>query len=192
MRISLLIAAVVAATLFVKPAQADITINMQETDNDIVFSYSGSLNIDGLTIASSGNTSASFIAPNDAVVGFGGDNDQYSSAVSGPDSYGTSAFTSASILNDGDTFVVGGKFNFLRLPENYVSGTGISGSMTFESTNFATLGIDTVSAPYVWTLTNSAADTITLKWSPNQPPLCSSAAQVRWPACVCDDGELNN
>jgi hypothetical protein len=178
MRISLFIAAVVAATLFVKPAQAVIIINMQETGGDLVVSYSGGLNVDDLVIANTG-VSASFIAPNEAVVGFGGGFDQYSSAVSGPDLYGTSAFTTASISNDGDTFVVGGQFNFLRLPENYVSGTEISGSMTFESTDFATLGIDTASAPYVWTLTNSAADTITLQVVPEPTSalfLCGTGA----------------
>ena len=45
MRISLLLAAVVAATLFVKPARADVVITYQNVGLDLHFDFLGSLNV---------------------------------------------------------------------------------------------------------------------------------------------------
>ena len=170
MRISLLLAAVVAATLFVKPARAAITINMQETGGDVVFFYSGSLDITGLAPAFTNTSTDSFIEPGiRAWVVFGGPArpplDQYSNALTGPREYGTGGNIDPDADSTGDVFGFSGDFNVLRLPANYISGTRLSGMMTFGSTDFNTLGIDTASAPYVWSIVGTG-DTITLQVIP--------------------------
>ena len=178
MRISSLITAVVAATFFVSQAHGAITINMQESDGDVVFSYSGSLDIAGLTSGASG-TGGNSIHPQVSGMVFGGYLEIYFGVLLGPTEFGPGSLTNANVGNAGDAFASIGGFNELGLPFGYVSGTEIGGTMTFQSTDFSTLGIDTNTGPYVWTLTNAAADTITLQVVPEPTSalfFCSTGA----------------
>lgn len=155
----------VFAIFGVSKASAQITINMQETGGDVVFSYAGSLNITDLTVDDGSANPSHLIAPSSSRVLFGGAAVDIYDDLSGPLSYGVGTSTTASVTNTGDPFGMFLGTNFF-VPDGYASGTAIAGSIVLDNTDFSTLGIDTSSAPYVWTVQNSAADTITLQVIP--------------------------
>ncbi|MDX1978204.1 MAG: hypothetical protein SFT94_11080 [Pseudanabaenaceae cyanobacterium bins.68] len=157
----LLISALATFIAQVQPAAAILIITGQETGSNVEFSYSGSLNVTGLTPAI---TSTSFgIRPSTALlVFFSGDinsNDTFANALSGPTSFGSgSTFVGATSQTGGPLLILGNN-GALTVPNNYISGTTITGSLTFNGQTFATLGI--TPGTYNYNLTNGL-DTIQL------------------------------
>jgi len=155
---------------------------MQETNGNVVFSYSGSINTSGLGTASTSFT-GNYIIPNSGIFAAGQDssfenqtNSFFDSVqISGPTSFGTGGFNSTTLVN-GDFFVLANQLSgndVIGLPNNYVSGSTFSGSLTFVNNTFFDLGVDTSQA-YIWTLSNN--DTITLQATP--VPLESDALPI--------------
>jgi uncharacterized protein YhjY with autotransporter beta-barrel domain len=130
------------------PANADITILGQESGGNVVFSYSGSVDLTGLAKSGGGfSTGQNFITPNLGIVAFldaGGD--AYENTLplpgaifSGVQDFGPGNMFSAN-SSTGDSFFL---YRYvLGVPVGYHSGDLIEGSMTFDGETFASLGID--------------------------------------------------
>jgi hypothetical protein len=155
------IAWVILTVLAASNVSAAIVMTMRETAGEVVFSYRGTINIDGLTFDPGIGASAQ-ITPNRPFIYFAGQNgvaERYLNSFENSPTFGIGDRSQAT-MHTGDSFGI--LETSLLVPLDYNSGDTIAGSMTFASTDFATLGIDTASGPYVWTLNNAASNTITL------------------------------
>lgn len=146
-------------------AHSAIVIVALETGGDVVFSYSGTIDTTGASLAGGQALSAySGIIPNLGIVGNSGTPyDGY--AITGGGTFGTGVNTVATI-STGDSFQIRSSDLRVRLPDNYVSGTTISGTtisgdITFTGTDFTTLGVDS-SSNITWNLPN---DSISLQFT---------------------------
>ena len=156
---------------FLAPAHASIVITAIESGGNVVFSFSGSVDLTGAT--STGGTSVtSVINPGIPLVEFGGSlSDSYALVNPAGGAYGTATITFPSVANSGDIFVyVGSATPRIEVPDGYVSNTPISGSMTFNSATFASLGISPVPATYIYDMklagTGTVDQTVTLNVIP--------------------------
>lgn len=158
-------------------ARADITIYAYKEGNDIIFTYSGSINSFGYP--DDGDFNLGRVGAADGEITFGTGRpaqllNQF--AISGPENIGTGGIIVADQVS-GDIF----GFCWLcdraiTLPDGYVRNTPLSGSMRFQSASFGSLGIDDVSGPYVWDVTPSS-EKITLIFS--RPPDPNAAIKRR-------------
>jgi len=83
------------------------------------------------------------------------DNRSFPNAITGPASFGSGGTVGAS-SQTGDVFAFSNgasNNNFLVVPANYISGTNIAGSITFNNRTFATLGV--TPGTYTYNLTNN-------------------------------------
>lgn len=149
-KLALLILAVLVAGT---EARGDITITIEQVGNNVVETGSGSVTTSGLTVYS--HFSSAFynpqLAPQFALALVGSafvKDDVYT--LTGPASFGTggaATFTTGT----GSTFGIYGAAGQFALPSDYVSGTALSGSATFDNTNFTNLGL-TAGTSYTYTL----------------------------------------
>lgn len=140
-------------------SRADIAITARETGSDVVFSFSGSIDLTGL--GESQPTSArGAVYPVNAYVEFGPltaipeSNSLYLNSIVTADSVtslGTGGYELATSAS-GSYFSVNN--NSIKLPLDYASGTEISGSMTFEGKSLSDLQITQTDSPVVWMMTN--------------------------------------
>lgn len=126
----------------------DIYIWAEEAGGNVVIYHRGSIDLTGFPVASGGSVS-SIIKPDEGIFfNSDGDLDIYSGAV--PDgstrTWGSGSGTDPDTIS-GDRFGVTGGTT-LGLPQGYVSGTQIKGSMIFLSTTLADLGVDTAAFTY--------------------------------------------
>lgn len=133
--------ALVCAT-FSPIAQADnVFIWAEEVGVDVIFHHQGSIDLTGFPTPST-NSATAAISPAEGGYLSAANFDTYTPAVPDPM---TRTFGGGSLINPnsvtGDFFVVAA-LN-LGVPENYISKSPISGSMTFLGTDLATLGVDT-------------------------------------------------
>jgi hypothetical protein len=182
-------ALLLAAGAVHRPASAAIVMTAQEIGGDVVFSYQGTLDIAGLTQGFSSTLRDSRVRASGALVQFTSgstfNNTQpYNSAFSSkPSNLGTTSTVLINADTSSATAVFGTASNFLYLESSLTASdwltTTQSGSMTFQGTTLAGLGI--VPGTYTWVLNNSAADTITL----NAVPEPSSLMLVGAGGVVC-------
>ncbi len=171
MRRSMLIltAVLLAASL---PALAEVTIEVSESEGDVIFSGSGTLNVGDLTSKGGGNLPAGIDFGREVLLGadptgfpavrFLGDTLE----VSPPDMFGTDNFSSANFgtgprfgiavaafaNQDGPTIVV---------PEDYVSGELLESTSTYSGHTISSLGL--IPGTYTWSWgSGNNADSLTL------------------------------
>lgn len=158
-----------------RPASAAIVMTAQEIGGDVVFSYSGTLDVAGLTRgASTGSIDNSRVRGSPSFVQFtnrsGNNAWPYSSAFSSsPSNIGTGTLRIDADISS-VTAVFGVSTSSLYLDDQLVEADWLSeksGSMTFQGTTLAVLGVDP--GTYTWVLNNGAADTITLTASQAVP-----------------------
>jgi len=156
-------------TFFTPSTQAAIVINAQEVGGDLLFSYSGSLDLTDFNFTGTFSLSTGFTPSFPPQIALGtGEGDSYiGSFLSKPDNFGTGDSVSDSSANIGGLFAIFSPFDQIFVPTGYNGGT-ISGSSQFPGVSFASAGIDTANAPYVWTLGNG--DTITLQFTQTEVP----------------------
>ena len=169
------LAAIAVAVIALIPgiAQADILVNAQESGGDVVFSFSGSVNLSGLGVPTGTGGSVSAIRPNLGLFIF--------SSVSSDllDTWTPYSFPSFGLggLHLADSASVPTGFGYVSTPnrlvieDGYVSGSLIGGSMTFDDETFASLGI----APGTYAA-SLPTDTVTLVIGPAQLPEPASLA----------------
>ena len=142
-------------------ALADVTIVAQEASGGVIFTYSGSLRSNQLA---SGHTLIDYtptgrVAPTFPQVEFApnggalpsGMTDYWFVVSSRPTNFGTGSTQNPTSFA-GDYFGV--DYWDVSLPNGYIDGTPISGSMTFAGATFASMGLTPASLPYVWVLDN--------------------------------------
>ena len=147
-RCSLMFTAVTAPLFSVRPAQA-FTVTIDQVGSNVVANGSGAFNLTGLTLASEGASSAG-MNPSIAVLAVAtGTQDQYR-GFSGPSSFGPGGFIFASSKSGDAVTLFGGMtfFSGVWVPHDYVSGTPLSDSMTFNNATFASLGV--TPGTYIW------------------------------------------
>jgi hypothetical protein len=124
------------------PAQAAYIVTFSETGNDVTASGSGTIDLAGLTFITSGLTQSE-VAPTFATeaTGGAGNVDEYSGAT-GPFSFGSGVFTSAT-TGAGDLVgvqvLVGAPAGFIFVPKSYASDAQLSDTATYAGQSFATL-----------------------------------------------------
>ena len=125
------------------PANADITVLGQQIGSDVVFSYSGSVNLTGLTKDTLFGSANNVINPSTAVFAAS------SSPVGPMDKYLFTAITTIpfglgglkhATLRSGDDIGIASGGGVLVVPVGYVSGAPLTGSITFAGATMATLG----------------------------------------------------
>jgi hypothetical protein len=167
MKKSLTAIAVAIVALMPATSQADIVVNAQESGGDVVFSFSGSVDLSGLGAATGTGGSVSAIRPDLGLFIF-------SSVSSDPldtwTGYTFPSFGSGGLeLADSASVPTGFGYvsgpNRLVIEDGYVSGTLITGSMTFDDETFASLGL--MPGTYVASL---PSDAVTLVIGPTQLP----------------------
>lgn len=143
-------------------AEANITVTALEVGPDVVFSFSGSLNTSPFTfVALTYGSLAGFISP-DTLSNAHGYFDRYSSSITNPSSAfatsGSLTSTTTYSVASGNGFRIDGNIGYISLPQNYVSNTLISSTMTYLNQTISSLGL--IPGTYVWAL--SGSQTVTL------------------------------
>lgn len=146
--------------------RADIVINAVETGGDVVFSYSGSIDLSGLGAPQTGIL-LTRIQPDSGTIVYGGVSDIYSGLPVFP-VFGTGG-NSFPDSRAGDNFATIGPN--VGLPDGYETGDPISGNMTFDTETFASLGV--TPGTYVLQLPD---DTVTLNIGVAQVPAPATLA----------------
>jgi PEP-CTERM motif len=150
------------------PAEASVVIDVSEVGGNVVATGSGSIDLSDLTpFATAGGTA--FMNPGFGNMDIGGASGAYQditeyNGVSGPTSFGADVATFAS-SSFGDIFGVNAKGpngTGVDVPFNYVSGTALSGSATFDGQTFASLGLTPGTYAYAWG-SGPTADSLTVK-----------------------------
>ncbi|HEY1756538.1 MAG TPA: PEP-CTERM sorting domain-containing protein [Bryobacteraceae bacterium] len=137
--------------LFVLPIHADVVVDTYQSGSNVVSSYSGTIDLTGLTPNGTDGITPAYIWGADATEVFGptvGGEPVYLGIV-GPTDFGDGAATEAS-SSTGDTFGYGGLAQDLLLPTGYVSGTFLSGTDTWDDTTLAGLGLTPGTYTYTW------------------------------------------
>ena len=139
------------------PAPSGFSVTIIESGGNVVMTASGSLNINDLTPDGSGlgPKAGGGIGPNSATFILGADGgyfDQYSGFTSTPPNFGSGSGISPS-SSSGDVFgciYQGGPPHKLIVPTGYTTGTSISGSQTFNSQTFSSMGLTPGTYTYTW------------------------------------------
>ncbi len=144
-------------------SRADVAIVAKQGVGQVKFEFSGSIDLTGLGTANPAFVRG-LVYPVNSFVEFGpttGINnaaDSYESVViAAPNNLGTGQANFVT-SRSGSYFSIGR--NAVELPLGYVSGTGITGTMTIAG-SFAKMGLDVAAGPYEWTLSNGEKVTLT-------------------------------
>lgn len=153
-------------------SRADIAIVARQGVGQVKLEFAGSIDLTGLGTANPAFVRG-IVYPVNSFVEFGPPTGVNNAAnffesvvIAAPDSLGTGQANSAT-SHSGSYFSIGR--NTIELPPGYVSGTAITGTMTIAG-SFSSMGLDTASGPYAWTLVNG--ETVTLRFVDN-------SAQIR-------------
>ncbi|NNL67128.1 MAG: hypothetical protein HKP30_12855 [Myxococcales bacterium] len=124
------------------PAAATIDITVAELGADVVFSYSGALDLAGANVVSAGANTNAFVSPVSGsgvgAIGFGGGSTDRVFDVTSLPPFGTGSFLAGSALGPGFGVFTS---DSLGLPLGYVSDTQIVGSLTLTGQTLASLGL---------------------------------------------------
>lgn len=136
-----------------------LSITILEVSGNVVVTASGSINLSGLTFVALTGGGSAFVNPSGAVIvssAVGFDMDSYggNSTIS---NLGSGGFTSASSYS-GDDFGIAGAGNEIYVRQGYVSNTPINGTITFNGTNFTTMGFTQGTYTSSW-----ASDSVTIQ-----------------------------
>ena len=172
----------VAASLFsVRPAQG-FTITLKHVGSNVVVTGSGAINLTGLTFVSGGLVATGSMGPSIAllVVADGTGLSQYT-GFSGPSSFGPGTTIINASSDSGDSVSIIGAAVLpgpgIFLPAGYVSGTALSGSSTYNSATFASLGV--TPGRYTWTWgTGLPNQNFTLQIGPGPGPRVPDAGST--------------
>ncbi|WP_299660413.1 VPLPA-CTERM sorting domain-containing protein [uncultured Ruegeria sp.] len=116
-----------------------VVVNIFQDGDDVVANYSGSLNTAGLQFLNSHSSTNSSLDPSFSfITNLQGPWDRYRADITL--SFGTGSTVSPT-SSQGDTFGFVSGFDEIYLPSGY-SGGQLSGSLTFESEDLDSLGID--------------------------------------------------
>jgi hypothetical protein len=163
-----LLTALTAATMFSSTASANIKLVIAKVGSDVIASYSGSLDTTGMgfgNVSTATSDRMSSSAPRFYALGA---EDQMASVVFfgdqtwlvAPTAFGTGDNFEATTADipSGNTFFF--EPGAIRLAQSYVSESPLSGSLTFENTSLADMGINPGIG--IMTATFGSGDTLTV------------------------------
>lgn len=142
--------------------QGAMFISVVESYTSVVFNYYGSVDTSGLASTTDPFTAVGIRPMNGVFLNVPVASTAFTAFTTSV-RFGNNPVAVAPDSFSGDTFGLSG--NTLRMPQGYVSGARISGSMTFNNSDFVSLGLDPSGGPYVWTRVGFPADTITMSFS---------------------------
>ncbi len=150
-RLSTVLGLLCFVSLWVLPIRADVMVYIYQSGSNVVSSYSGTIDLTGLTANGVDGTTHAYIWGANAVELFGPTvaGQPVYLGISGPTNFGDGPATFAS-SSTGDTFGFGGLGQDLLLPLGYVSGSFISGTDTWDDTTIAGLGLTPGTYNYTW------------------------------------------
>ncbi len=157
---SLLGAATASLLVFSSPAQAGYIVTLQEVGSNVVATGSGAIDLTGLTFEGQASVAPS-IVPDLGIITTGASavGDLYTGPISGPSSFGSSFITFAN-SGIGDLVAIFGLASQLAVPDNYVSGSALSDSATYNNATFSSLFV--TPGTHVWTWGAGANQNFTL------------------------------
>lgn len=115
--------------LWALPARAGVILDIYQSGTDVVATYSGTIDLSGLTSTAVDGITEAYAWGAKAVMVFGPtvSGQPVYLGISGPANFGTGGIIDAS-SETGDTFGIAGANADLLLPLGYVSGASISGT----------------------------------------------------------------
>ena len=147
-------------------AEASVVIDIYQKGGDVLAAGTGTIDLTDLVFEGTAASRATVTPANGIVlVGPGPsgpalpDLDAYAGA-SGPASFGSGGAKGASV-GSGSFFGVLGVLGFIEVPLDYVSGTPLSGSSTWDGQTLASLGLTPGTYVYSWG-TGADADSLTV------------------------------
>jgi hypothetical protein len=166
---------------------ANVTITAVESGIDVVFTYSGSIDLTGLDgpipSGAGQRIAPTFLynidsATNSDYYTAAGANPPYTSVPSGYTT--TTTFATSSSFSSVNSSL-GMNSGYLFVSQGYTSNAPISSTMTFQNQSFTSMQL--VAGTYVWTLTNGQTITLTIGSAPTPPtpqpiPTLSEWAQI--------------
>ena len=154
-------------------ARATLMINASEVGGDVVFTLSGSVDLNSLE-STTGGANATAINPSAGIVSIstptgGSVVFQFLQNLSGPSNFGPGGANLAS-SSAGDPFFFAAFNQHLALPQGS-NGLNLSGSMTFSGATFASLGVTPDTYQWSWTRTSTGvSDNLILQIGPASVP----------------------
>jgi hypothetical protein len=153
-----------AGGLSARPAQAGYIVTLTQQGGNVVATGSGMLNLGGLTLTITGDTSQAGIFPAGGLINTGPTTatpvDLYT-GTTGPTSFGSGSFLPAS-SGSGDPVNIQGSIDNLVVPAGYVSDSRtLSDTSTYSGQTFASLGV--TPGTYEWTWGTGADQNFTLQ-----------------------------
>lgn len=178
----------VASLVLAAASEASIVVTLEQIGGDVKFSYTGSLDLTGLTVSTMKGAAMAAANPQRGEICFNAAvyarNNIYAGALtSGGGGFGLGAYTeiypqagttSGDLLQFRLVPSAGWPDNgspWVSLRDDYVSGTTISGYVTFTETTYAALGINPSQFNSVLTLVNG--QTLTLTTAVPEPASCA-------------------
>jgi hypothetical protein len=141
-------------------AQAMVTINVNEVGNNVVFDWSGSLNITGAIKVDEAGGFATYVKPDWGQVWLysSGNVFYYGLESGGPYNIGSgSGYNFMTTISGNSTFSMDAIYSKVGVGQFYVSGSSMYGTDTIQNTTISGLGI--TPGTYMWTMAGSG-DTI--------------------------------
>jgi hypothetical protein len=132
-------------------AQAGVVISVNQVGSDVVFAFSGSLNL-ASTLGKAGtyNIGLHDVDSNDAFLrSTNGSVDDYDLNLTASPVFGNGTYVGGGISAGDSLLLESGGFNQIWVRSGYVSGELMSGTMTFTGKTFASMGLFT--GVYDWT-----------------------------------------
>ena len=159
---SLLALAASLAAAAAGPARAAYIVTLTQAGSDVVATGNGTIDTAGLSLVGSVGAFA-VIDPSLGLIVTGPasfEPTDFYGGVTGPASFGSGGFTSAS-SGSGNIAGINGSGNFLFVPSGYVSGGALADSSTYANQSFSSLGV--TPGTYVYSFGSGAtADTFTV------------------------------
>jgi hypothetical protein len=151
---------VVLFTFICVPGQAAVTIYMYQSGPDVVASYSGTVNLTGLTL--SGNSACSAtgrVSPSPSLICVGNSNsvDYYTGFTAMPGALGLGGVVEEATSSTGAGIGLASLTGVIGVQAGYVSGSPLSGTSTWNGRTISNLGL--TNGTYVWSWTS---DNVTL------------------------------
>ena len=158
-------------------ARAELTVTGVETGGGVVFTFVGSLDTTG-AVSDGVFTPETNLNPGVGTLeAWQGTTDAVLLNLQSSVSFGANVGSFNVGMGSGDNIAIFG--DDLTIADSYVSGSPFAATLTFTATNLASLGVNAVGGPYVWTLVGSG-DTITMIFPQYSlpPPAANNATEI--------------
>jgi hypothetical protein len=151
----LLAVSVVLFTFICMPGHAAVTIYMYQSGPDVVASYSGTVNLTGLTFSGFATCSPTgWLNPASTIicVGDGTLFDAYTGFTAIPGVLGSGGGTVDATSATGAGIALTSALGIIGVPPGYVSGSALSGTSTWNGMTLSNLGL--TNGTYIWSWTS--------------------------------------